>query len=147
MEILTKNELYWQIYSVNQQIRQAEQDLRGLEDKREVLVEFKGKCNAKAETFLSSVQRRKNKLAGINGIIGSMKSAKKYWETMNGALTGSDYTKTKGSIDTIITSVDSEKKKVEQKITDKEYDIGELKGTLQYLQYLYDTYPEEEQNG
>ena len=147
MEILTKNELYWQIYSVNQQIRQAEQDLRGLEDKLEVLVEFKGKCNAKAETFLSSVQRRKNKLAGINGIIGSMKSAKKYWETMNGALPGSDYTKTKGSIDTIITSVDSEKKKVEQKITDKEFDIGELKGTLQYLQYLYDTYPEEEQNG
>lgn len=144
---LTKNELYWQIYSVRQQINQAEQDLRGLEDKLEVLVEFKGKCNAKAETFLASVQRRKTKLAGINGIIGNMKSAKKYWETMNGALTGSDYTKTKGSIDSIIASVNSEKKKVEQKISDKEYTIGELKGTLQYLQYLYDTYPEEEQNG
>lgn len=140
---LTKEELRWQIQSVKDQISQANQELKDLEEKLEVLLEFKGKCSSKVESFWASVQRRKNKLNGISGIVDRMKSAKKYWQTMNGMLTGTDYTSTESSINTLMETLDGQKDEVNRKITETENKIDRLSNRLQNLQYQYDNWKEE----
>lgn len=141
---MTRDELYRQIQSVRSQIRTAESDLRTAENKLETLLEFAAKANAKAEAFMESVQRRKRKLSGIDGLLSRMKAAMTYRQKMNDMLTGSDYTRTKNSVDSLLDQVSRQKSQLNQRIRDLDEHLDWLRRRLSQLQYEYDTYPEEE---
>lgn len=141
---MTRDELYRQIQSVKTQISTAERDLKTAENNLSTLLEFASKSNAKAEAFLESVQRRKTRLSGIDGLLSRMKAAMTYRQKMNDMLTGTAYTKAKNSIDTLLDNVSRKKSELNQRIRDLDDHIAWLRSRLYQLQYEYDTYPEEE---
>lgn len=143
---MTKDELYREIQRVRDQIAEARKERNKLEEKWEVLLEFAAKCNERAERFMESVQRRKNKLSGIDQLLNRMKAAMKYRNKMNDLLTGRDYTDAKGSIDELMENLDRQKWQVKQALEDVENKIHRLQNRLNQLQYEYNNYPEEEAN-
>lgn len=143
---MTKSELYYQIQRVRSQIAEQQDKQKKLEEKWDVLLEFMAKCNTKAEAFLESVRRRKNKLSGIDWLLSRMKAAMTYRQKMGDMLSGRDYNDAKGSIDTLMEQLDSQKRQVRRELEDVEDEISRLKRRLKQLQYEYDHYPEEEEN-
>ena len=143
---MTKDELYREIQRVRTQISSQQKQQDQLEEKWDVLLEFMAKANKKAEEFLESVQRRKNKLSGIDQLLGRMKAAAKYRERMNEMLYGRDYTDAKNSIDTLLDNLNRQKRQIRQQLEDVEQELKRLKKRLNQLQYEYNNYPEEEEN-
>lgn len=140
---MSKEYIRQQIVSVKRQINNKNCELRELEEKLDVLMEFSEKCNRKADSFQHSVQQRKRKLSSLGSLIDRIKSVAKYNEQMSGLLNGSEYNKSQRSIDDIMDKISEEKRKLMQKISTTESDIKNLNYRLRRLQYQYNNYKEE----
>ena len=77
---MSKEAIRQQILAVKRQINTKKNDLRELEEKLEVLMEFHEKCNRKAESFNYSVQQRKRRLSSLGSLVERIKAVSKYNE-------------------------------------------------------------------
>lgn len=141
---MSKEELYRQIQTVKSQIQTAVKEQKTLEEALDVLQEFSSKCDAKAESFMGSIQRRKGKLTSLSALINQMKAAYAYYQKMQEVLSGADYSGAKQSIDTLLETVSGEKRTLRQKIQNLDDKIADLRYRQKQLQYQYDNYEEDE---
>lgn len=141
---MTKNEIQNNIQNVNNQLAALNSEKNILEQKQQLLYDFSLKCNSKADAFSNSIARRKNKLSSIESIADRVKLAFSYHDKMNDLLTGSPYNKAYNSIVDILNTTIDLKTQVERELQDVINQIQSLNNQLSNLQYLYNTYPEEE---
>lgn len=140
---MSKEAIARQIVIVKRQINNKNCELKELEEKLDVLMEFSERCNRKADSFQRSVQKRKRRLSSIGSLVERIKAAAKYNEQMSDLLNGSEYQRSKNSIDELMDKISNEKRKLMQKISATESEITNLRYRLRRLQYQYNTYKEE----
>ena len=90
---MNKTEILQQIDRRKVQLNTAKRRLRELEDQYQTLEVFSEQCQARIRGFEESIQRRKGKLLRLDGVLGKVRTARRYREKMNLLLVGTEYTK------------------------------------------------------
>lgn len=139
-----KNAILVELNSTKTQLQNCRNRLKQLENKYDVLVQFGTEYNAHVRSFEESMSKRRSRLLGVESILSKVKSALRYKEKMGDMLYGTEYTNAVASIESMQTSLSSEKRKTTNDISYVESQIQALEAKVANLQDQYDTYVEEE---
>ena len=130
-----------------QELNQAREELDRLREKDQTLADFSAECSKRIAAFDASMARRRGKLSQLSSLLARVRSASKYSERMNALLTGKDNQDAVASINGLQGSISEQKRAVSQNLLDTEERIRRLENEIEALQYEYNTYPEESDNG
>ncbi len=114
---MEKQELFNEINKNNQEISSLKEKKSQLEEDYKAICDFIRRSDRQAEDFFANLQTRKNRLGGLNDILNISKTAKKYKAVMGDMLTGKDYTNAKNNIESLHKTLDVEKRKTLEEIT------------------------------
>lgn len=141
---MTRSELQTEIWQLEQQLQKERAKAQELEEKYEVLVTFNAQCETHSSAFHTSVQRRKSRLASVESLVSTVRSALNYQKKMNEALNGADYRNTASSIEQLLDSVSRTKADLRKQAEDCDSRITYLSGKIQQLKAELSAMPEEE---
>ena len=139
---MEKQELFNEINKNNQEISSLIEKKRQLEEDYKAICDFIRRSDRQAEDFFASLQTRKNRLGGLNDILNISKTAKKYKAVMGDMLTGKDYTNAKNNIESLHKTLDVEKRKTLEEITNIDNKITGINKANSNLQQEIDSIEE-----
>lgn len=132
------------------QIRAKEGNLSNLigdkakyEKKYENIISFLNSCNRHTDDFNQSINQRKQKLNHIEGLASRMKTAVRYRQKMNEMLNGNDFSSTVSSINQLFDTINREKNKILETISNIEWKINKLERDIIVLKNQYRAMSEE----
>ena len=145
---MNKTEILQQIDRRKVQLNTAKRRLRELEDQYQTLEVFSEQCQARIRGFEESIQRRKGKLLRLDGVLGKVRTARRYREKMNLLLVGTEYIKAANDLGNLENSIAGKKRNVRNEIMETEDRITYLENVIEHLQYEYRACLEEDaENG
>lgn len=144
---MDKAQIRAEITAAEEALATCRSDLKKEEQFYNDVVEFSSKCTERETSFSLSMKRRRNRVAGISGLVKMVRSAKIYSERMSDLLNGVEYQAVTTAISNLKNSVAEEKRRSAGKIQELEDEIRRLQARIRSLQYQYDTYQEEEEDG
>ncbi len=144
---MDKAQIQAEIAAAEADIVSRQSELKKEEQLYNDILEF-SRLSAERENSLNlSVTRRRNRVAGLDGLLSMVKSARLYSEHMNDMLTGVEYQSVMEAVSSLNSSVAAEKQKAADRIQQLEDEIRRLQSRVQTLQYQYDTCQEGEADG
>lgn len=142
-----KTELLYELNYAKCQLDSFRTKLNTLKDKLSTVEMFSAQCASRIGSFEESMERRKTRLLRVDSLLASVKAAMKYREKMNDMLNGFEYTNTIAAIDQLQYSISLERRKIIENIQYVEDQISYYKSRVATLQYEYDNYSEEVEDG
>lgn len=139
---MEKQELFNEINKNNQEISSLKEKKSQLEEDYKAICDFIRRSDRQAEDFFANLQTRKNRLGGLNDILNISKTAKKYKAVMGDMLTGKDYTNAKNNIESLHKTLDVEKRKTLEEITNIDNKITGINKANSNLQQEIDSIEE-----
>lgn len=131
---MTKAELSAEINRLKTQLRNEQNKLNELNKDFKSVEAFQRQIQKKVSSFYDNVQARRKRLSVVENFAAAVKAIGSYAQKTRDVLSGKDYNKIAGQIETMQRELVNKKNSLGRQISDTEYRIRQLRQKIANLQ-------------